>query len=318
MPDDLGQIAQDADHEDRWGMAPTGNDLQKIAARGLPPPQPTPYGVARAQERQQRWGLPGPGGQLVDLAKRAGQGFVNQIDAFGNRVNTALYDEDPYTRAYAGAGLGYDVVTGGMGAAPRGALGMAGGMIKDIRESGLTIPDRGLSTFHGSPENFERFDYNKVGTGAGTAYGHGIYLAENPEIAGQYTTPSGYMYETGLRSDPAHFIDLNRPYHYQSQYIKSVMDQLGWGSMPGQMNVLVALRQAMGNDKVISDALLNHGGIKGFKYLDQFSRYKGHGTRNYVVLNDKTIDIWKKYGVRGIMAMAGLGAYHFQRNENEQ
>jgi hypothetical protein len=41
--------------------------------------------------------------------------------------------------------------------------------------------------WHGSPHKFDRFDSSKIGTGEGAqAYGHGLYLAESPEVAKQY------------------------------------------------------------------------------------------------------------------------------------
>lgn len=43
----------------------------------------------------------------------------------------------------------------------------------------------------------------------------------------------------------------------------------------------------------------------GIKYLDQGSRSAGQGTRNYVVFDDKLIDIVKKYGIAGALS-AGL------------
>ena len=44
-----------------------------------------------------------------------------------------------------------------------------------------------LDVYHGTPHSFERFDASKIGTGEGAqAYGHGIYVAENPEVAKRY------------------------------------------------------------------------------------------------------------------------------------
>jgi hypothetical protein len=44
-----------------------------------------------------------------------------------------------------------------------------------------------IDVYHGSPHKFEAFDASKIGTGEGAqAYGHGIYLAENPDIAKGY------------------------------------------------------------------------------------------------------------------------------------
>ena len=41
--------------------------------------------------------------------------------------------------------------------------------------------------YHGTPHDFDEFDASKIGTGEGAqAYGHGLYFAENPEVAGQY------------------------------------------------------------------------------------------------------------------------------------
>jgi len=43
------------------------------------------------------------------------------------------------------------------------------------------------TVFHGSPHLFQRFDSSKIGTGEGAqVYGHGLYLAENPAVAGEY------------------------------------------------------------------------------------------------------------------------------------
>ena len=45
----------------------------------------------------------------------------------------------------------------------------------------------GTTAYHGSPYLFDKFDLKKVGTGEGAqAYGHGIYFAENPEVAKFY------------------------------------------------------------------------------------------------------------------------------------
>jgi hypothetical protein len=46
---------------------------------------------------------------------------------------------------------------------------------------------RELDVYHGSPHEFDEFDASKIGTGEGAqAYGHGIYLAENPSVASDY------------------------------------------------------------------------------------------------------------------------------------
>lgn len=51
-----------------------------------------------------------------------------------------------------------------------------------------------LTVWHGSPHKFDAFDASKIGTGEGAqAYGHGLYLAESPDVARGYQEKlSGY------------------------------------------------------------------------------------------------------------------------------
>jgi hypothetical protein len=45
----------------------------------------------------------------------------------------------------------------------------------------------GHIAYHGSPHKFDKFSLDKIGTGEGAqAYGHGLYLAESPEVAQTY------------------------------------------------------------------------------------------------------------------------------------
>ena len=50
---------------------------------------------------------------------------------------------------------------------------------------------------------------------------------------------------------------------------------------------------------------MRDAGIPGIKYLDQGSRSAGEGSRNYVVFDDKLIEILRKYGLLGTL---GAGA----------
>jgi hypothetical protein len=110
-----------------------------------------------------------------------------------------------------------------------------------------TLPrmnERGAIVFHGSPHKFDKFDASKIGTGEGAqAYGHGLYLAESPEVARSYQTalsPGGKSLS----------IDGARP----------VMDMSGSGGVPSSaagkvMNqAIMALQQAKDVDKAIASA----------------------------------------------------------------
>lgn len=50
-----------------------------------------------------------------------------------------------------------------------------------------SIAPIGMTVWHGSPHKFTKFDMSKIGTGEGAqAYGHGLYVAESPEVAQNY------------------------------------------------------------------------------------------------------------------------------------
>jgi hypothetical protein len=62
-------------------------------------------------------------------------------------------------------------------------------------------PQTGAIVWHGSPHKFDKFDASKIGTGEGAqAYGHGLYLAESPDVAGQYAKILGT--ETQYKGNP--------------------------------------------------------------------------------------------------------------------
>jgi hypothetical protein len=50
-----------------------------------------------------------------------------------------------------------------------------------------------IDAFHGSPHDFDQFDMSKLGIGEGAqSYGHGLYLAENGDVAAQYRKTTSY------------------------------------------------------------------------------------------------------------------------------
>jgi hypothetical protein len=48
---------------------------------------------------------------------------------------------------------------------------------------------RGITAYHGSPHDFDKFSLDKIGTGEGAqAYGHGLYFADAEDVAHSYKT----------------------------------------------------------------------------------------------------------------------------------
>lgn len=74
-----------------------------------------------------------------------------------------------------------------------GALpALIGGPEAKAAEEAVPLASKAIRAFHGSPYDFNAFDMSKIGTGEGAqAYGHGLYLAENPATAQQYKDALG-------------------------------------------------------------------------------------------------------------------------------
>lgn len=60
-------------------------------------------------------------------------------------------------------------------------------MKEDSSVTMIKPKSEGIIAYHGSPHSFDRFDMSKIGTGEGAqAYGHGLYFAENEDVAKNY------------------------------------------------------------------------------------------------------------------------------------
>lgn len=128
----------------------------------------------------------------------------------------------------------------------------------------------------------------------------------------------GRMYEVQINADPNDFLDWDKPLSEQpraeqvvGRYLEQALNQPGpinedlfrrfeSGAMTGQD----AARMVGENT-----APLREAGIPGIRYLDAGSRGAGDGSRNYVVFDDKLIEIIRKYGwaaAAPIFAASGL------------
>lgn len=163
------------------------------------------------------------------------------------------------------------------------------------------LPAPSIRAYHGSPHDFERFDLSKIGAGEGNqAWGHGIYVAENPKVSAEYRPPGGRSYEVNVRADPEHFYSWDLPPEQQGQVVRDALAKTG---------IDTAEKLAVAADDPAAIAKLRDAGVAGFKYLDKGSRAAGKGTHNYVLFRDDIIDIVKKYG------WAGLGLFGIGKDE---
>jgi hypothetical protein len=154
-------------------------------------------------------GMPGDIEQLArDLAMLAGASESRSFLPTTERVlpNIPLGSNTPVSRAAAGLGSltanPFDVVKAGKlaGKAAKAAKPEVGQALEEYMfKQGLALP---ATVYHGSPHKFEKFDSSKIGTGEGAqAYGHGLYLAESPEVAEQYRQALS-TYKTTLNGVP--------------------------------------------------------------------------------------------------------------------
>lgn len=159
-------------------------------------------------------------------------------------------------------------------------------------------------------------------------------IKNNSPLQPFVTSPRGHMYEVNINADPAQFLDWDNPLSVQSPHIQEVAKRLGapfdlaasraWDDElyaavkdPGEMNLskrpynpdganfyesTFVTPGAFRNRAHASQTLLDNG-IPGIKYLDQGSRNKGEGTRNFVVFKPDLVDILKRYAV----PVAGAG-----------
>ena len=111
----------------------------------------------------------------IDSAKRRGSDLIRnpgaslqQIAGYGmDRANAA---RDQLYQATEEEGIGYGPKTQAL-----------------AKQMAATYNPIGMTVWHGSPYKFTKFDASKIGTGEGNqVYGHGIYVAENPNVAKQY------------------------------------------------------------------------------------------------------------------------------------
>jgi hypothetical protein len=104
----------------------------------------------------------------IGSAKGAYEGMVAAV-----RDPSIIADALRYTAQQASSG-------------PLGAGEVIGEMVGPMRTRGTPVMQE-IDVYHGSPHRFEEFDASKIGTGEGAqAYGHGIYLAESPDVARTY------------------------------------------------------------------------------------------------------------------------------------
>jgi hypothetical protein len=140
----------------------------------------------------------------------------------------------------------------------------------------------------------------------------------------------GHMYEVDINAEPEHFLDYDAPISQQPPKISdAIADYAAANRMPmGDVTggrALDAFRNywqqggmAQRHAAAAVAADLKAGGIPGIKYLDASSRGAGQGSRNYVVFDDRMVDILRKSGLAGLgFGAAATGGNRLLQAENQ-
>ncbi len=119
------------------------------------------------------------------------------------------------------------------------------------------------------------------------------------------------MYEVNINASPDELLDYDLPLSEQSDFVKSrlpkeLLDREGARGINAVKDFPIPNSEMMSNadySQKAADAL-QESGIKGVKYADAQTRFSPKGkTHNYVIFDDKLIEIARKYGVT--MPVAG-------------
>jgi hypothetical protein len=143
----------------------------------------------------------------------------------------------------------------------------------------------------------------------------------HPSVQAINSYNPGKMYEVNINAHPDQFLDWDKPLsgqnvisqleilqQLQEQYNRAASMMRGAKAQDvGELTGRDLAERVLGGGQRTSDQL-REAGIPGIKYLDQGSRTAGEGSRNYVVFDDKLIDIIKKYGWAAVAPMLGLTA----------
>lgn len=127
-------------------------------------------------------------GSLGNLLYQVGKGLGHSNPARLRSDAQGAVDWVPGLGDVAAVGDAQRAFQGGnYGQALQGAALAGIGMVPGVGDAASAGIKKGIRAYHGSPHDFDRFDLGKIGTGEGAqAYGHGLYFAENEDVAQNY------------------------------------------------------------------------------------------------------------------------------------
>jgi hypothetical protein len=125
--------------------------------------------------------------------------------------------------------------------------------------------DDAMVAYQGSPHKFDALDPTKIGTGEGAqVFGHGMYVAENPEVAGGYRTVN---YDSA-RMQP--YYDEVMPRKLTTKERAEITKAALGGDKPGEAGLRMHYRAASMRDipeSILDDAIMQNRELsRGYLY----------------------------------------------------
>jgi hypothetical protein len=129
----------------------------------------------------------------------------------------------------------------------------------------------------------------------------------------------GRMYEVQINAHPDHFLDWDKPLQEQPSIMEKLIDAgaihptgaltfmynetpAHGAEMYERLTSPMAAKLTGGKGQKSASDFLHSIGVKGVKYLDATSRKEGEGSRNFVVFDDKLVNVKRKYAQGGMVS----------------
>lgn len=111
---------------------------------------------------------------------------------------------------------------------------------------------------------------------------------------------AGRMYEVRINADPEHFLDWDKPLSQQSETVREAIEKV-ISVLPADrtydLNKMTAGQLLNMSSRGHVEEALREYGVPGIRYKDGMSRGTDGGTTNFVIFDDKLIEITHKDGV---------------------
>lgn len=297
-----------------WGSMPVGDALAR-------------EGVANAPEHVKREAMQAAvealeRGEPVDVEEmlRAYHGSPHMFERFdvskiGTGEGAQAFGHGLYFAESASVAKHYQEQLGGYGVV---SIGGRAANAADAVENNISI----LMTHHGGDAKAAEAQLRDLAKSSDAGQADIFLRAADRVAAGDVAyVPNANMYEVNIRARVDELLDWDRPLKDQpaaikkavvdiaksyadvfrtefggvNNAIKDLMRLIDSEHLTGE-GVLNKLTEIGGGDKAMVSADLRAAGLRGIQYLDQMSRGRGDGTRNFVIFDDKDVAIVSRNG----------------------